>query len=358
MASALQSGNTNLVIGGNFDTNPWQRGTTFTGIASGTRNADNFVWSQVGTGVVDILKTADAPTVAQAGIFTQNCLNVDVTTADAAIAAGDSYVVYCPMEGYDFAQIAQSTFTLSFWHKHTITGTYCVGFINGGADRSYVAEYTQTTTNTWEYSSITVTASPSAGTWNYTTGVGLYLFFTIAAGATFQTPANVWTAGYFYATGNQVNGLSANTNFSKFQLVQVRAGSQAQPWQMRSEAQELALCQRYYWKSFLPGTAPAQNAGTNTGELIFIPTKVGALANIGASIPLPVKMRAAPTLTTYNPSAANAQIRDATAAGDFTGTSTGTQNSVGTFYIGGTGNAGTAIGNTCLVHITAEAGLT
>ncbi len=201
---------------------------------------------QSGAGVVDVLKTADAPTVSQAGIFTQNCLNVDVTTADAAIAAGDNYSVRYKIEGYDFAQIAQTPFIISFWHKHTITGTYCIAVQNSGTDRNYIVEYTQTTTNTWEYSQIAIPASPSAGTWDYTTGVGATIVFSIAAGSTFQGAANTWQAGNLFATANQVNGMSANTNFSKIQLVQVRAGSQAQPWETRSEAQELALCQRYF----------------------------------------------------------------------------------------------------------------
>jgi hypothetical protein len=260
----------NLIIGGNFDTNPWQRGTSYVAAANNTYTADRFIYTFVGTGVVTITKTADAPTESQAGIFTTNCLKTAVTTADSSIAAGDFYTHEYRMEGYDFAQIAQRTFTLSFWHKHTVTGTYCVGFRNSGKDRSYVAEYTQTTTNTWEFASITVSASPSAGTWDYTTGLGLNLVFTLAGGSTFQTTANAWNTGNFFATSNQVNGLSSNSNVSEFSLIQCEPGSNATPFRVRTFNDELNLCQRYFIKRTSAGNNGillAAGSNTATGSI-------------------------------------------------------------------------------------------
>jgi hypothetical protein len=231
-----------------------------------------------------------------------------------------------------------------------------VAFRNSGADRCYVAEYTQAVTNTWEFTSITVTASPSAGTWDYTNGAGIAIAFSAACGATFQTTANAWNVGNFFATANQVNGVDNNANFFKLALVQIMPGSQAQPFQLRTEAEELALCQRYYCKSFAVGTAPAQNVGATTGEQNFPATTVGALQTNSNSTVFPVRMRAAPTVVTFNPAAANAQIRDIGAAGDFTGT--GAYNlSARSMMLYGTGNAGTAISNICAVHYTASAAL-
>src|SRR6187551_1643933 len=82
-----RSGFRNKIIGGDFSTNPWVRGTTFAAIGSGVYSADRFATGIVGTGLFTITKTADAPTVVEAGVFTQHCLHVDVTTADASIAA-------------------------------------------------------------------------------------------------------------------------------------------------------------------------------------------------------------------------------------------------------------------------------
>lgn len=299
IASADQQ---NFIIGGNFDTNPWQRGTTFTG-ATGNYNADMFVYSSTGAGVADILKTADAPTVAQAGIFTQNCFHHDVTTADGAIAAGDLYYIRYAMEGYDWAQLAQRAFTVSFWVKSTKTGIFTFS-VGNDVDRTYATEYTINTTNTWEKKVITVTASPSAGTWNYTNGLGLRINWIIAGGTNFQTSTlNTWNSDTLRVSSNQVNGMDSTSNNFKLQLIKVEIGTGATPWDNRSAGVELELCQRYFTKTFPQGIAPVENVGNFAGAITYHAAVAGATAN-GAYWSYPVTMRTAPTLTFYNPKAA------------------------------------------------------
>ncbi len=291
--------NPNTIIGGNFDTNPWQRGTTFTSVTDGTNTADRMLWVQTGTtGVVDIKKTADAPTVAEAGIFVQNCLHIDVTTADVAVAAGDFASQRYKIEGYDWAQLAQREFTLSFWVKSTKTGIFCVAFGNSGFDRTYVAEYTINTTDTWEKKTITVSASPAAGTWNYTNGIGLVIDFTQICGSTYQTTAGTWNSVTAFATANQVNGLDSTANNFKLDLIKVEPGSSATAWEMRSEAEELSLCQRYYEKSYNQGVNPA--TATTVGIFILGSLTTGTTAMGGVSVPFAVVKRAAPTVTIYD----------------------------------------------------------
>lgn len=282
MSSAIQLPRTNLIIGGNFSTNPWQRGTSSVSPGTSSFIADRFNYGTSGTGVVTITKATDAPTVSQAGILSQNCAQIAVTTADVAIAATDKYHYGTKVEGYDYGQIAQTGFTFSFWHKHTKTGIYCVAFQNSGADRSYVVEYTQVTTDTWEFTSMTIPASPSAGTWDYTTGLGIYPIFTIAAGANYQTAANAWQVGGFLCTANQVNGMDTNGNNFRIQLVQMRAGTQQQPWETRSEDEEFRLCQRY--------------CQVITGVNYFISGYFDTTTAIKGFFTFPV-MRAAPTIT-------------------------------------------------------------
>lgn len=324
----------NLIIGGNFDTNPWQRGTTFTGATNGLYSADRFQWIQSGTGVVDIKKTADAPTVAQAGFFTQNCLHVDVTTADASIAAGDLYYVVQKIEGYNFAQIAQRSFTLSFWVKSTKTGIFCVGFINSAGDRSYVAEYTVNTTDTWEKKTITVPASPSAGTWNYTTGIGLHVSFAIAIGSTFQTTAGTWQTGNFNATANQVNGMDSASNNFKIALVQVEAGSTATPFEVEHVSTTLLKCQRYWAKSYNVDVVLATN--TSVGAFNWSFASVTATA-AELTIKFPVTMRATPTMGIYSVAGTLGKVtQDDASEVNATATRTG-QNSFGITYTNGAG---------------------
>jgi len=243
---ATRSGRKNIIIGGNLDTNPWQRGTSFTAVGNNDYTADRFKWIQAGAGVVNILKANTAPSVAQAGFLTSNCLSVDVTTIDSSIAAGDIYAIRNSIEGYDWAQIAQNDFVISFWHKHTKTGTYCVSLVNSGSDRSYVAEYTQSVTDTWEKAEIKVTASPSAGTWVYDTGIGLKVGFVMASGTNFQTTADAWNTGNLHSTSNQVNALDSASNFCRFALIQVEEGIVATDFERRHYSEEGDLCRRYY----------------------------------------------------------------------------------------------------------------
>lgn len=126
-------------------------------------------------------------------------------------------------------------------------------------------------------------------------------------------------------------------------------------WTPRNIAQELLLCQRYYWKSFDIDIAPAQNAGFD-GCLRWLAIRAGAVGNNSPSFVLPTRMRTNPTPTTYNTSAANAQVRDGAAGAD--GSSTAAVLQVGDkLYINCSSNAATAIGNALLVHASADAEL-
>lgn len=346
----------NALIGGDFDTNPWQRGINFVGIADTLYSADRWQYRKSGAVIEDISKVPDAPSIAQAGRLYINSLQMNVTTVDAAIAAGDFDYLAQVVEGHNWKSLAQVPFVLSFWHKHTKVGTYCVAFRNGNLDRSYVAEYAQAVADTWEAASIIVPASPAAGLWNYTNGIGLIVSFARSVGATFQTPANIWTVGNFFGTGNQVNSTDIIGNKFIITGVQLEKGGVASLFEQRSIQEELFLCQRYYQKSFPQGTTPVNNFGVLTGEAIFLAGKAGALAEWGQVNLRPI-MRLAPiNIQFYNPNAANAQARDETAGADLAGTGTvGVRDS--SFVISATGAAGTAVGNLLGVHWTAEAEL-
>lgn len=344
----------NAIIGGDFGTNPWQRGTSFAAMATTQVMADRFKYLFSGTMVFTGAKIADGPTVAQCGRLVTHCLELDCTTADAAIAAGDFSQVSYRIEGYDFMNtLAQRRMYLSFWHKHTKTGIYCVAVTNSGNDRGWIAEYTQDVSNTWEQALVEIDASPSAGTWNYTNGTGLRIVWSLAAGSTFHGTADSWISTGAIATANQVNACDSNTNFFRLALCQI-VSFDTNNFFERPAAEELALCQRYYAKTFNQGVTPAQNAGTSgiCGGI----TQVAGATTVGWSWSYPTPMRATPTLTTYNPSAANVQARDVSAGLDctLTGGVFITEHSV---LIACIGNAGSAAGNAIGVHATVDAEL-
>jgi hypothetical protein len=349
--AVVQSQIDNPIINGNMEI--WQRGTTFPAPATGAYSADRLKYNFVGTGVVTINRSTNVPTVAQAGVLFNYSFEVDVTTADAAIAAGDSYYHHHVIEGYNWRHFAQRAFTLSFWAMDTITGEHAVSFRNSGNDRSYVATYTINTTNTWEYKTVNVLASPSAGTWDYTTGAGIRIGFDLGPGSTFHTTAGAWQTGDFTGTATTVNSMSSTANFFRITGVKLELGNVATPIQFRSFQEELALCQRYYQKSFPYATAPAQNAGATGAERMH--SQVTASISMSYSVAFSTPMVAAPTGVTYNPSAANAESRNATDSLDDSATAaTATEHFLSLAF---TANAANTAGDLHRIHWTADAEL-
>jgi hypothetical protein len=288
-----------------------------------------------------------------------------VTTADTNITAGEYVALGQKIEGYNIIDFVGNTFTLGFWVYASITGTFCVAFRNATPNASYVGTYSINTINTWEYKTITITGGlPSAYTWNKTNGIGLYVNWTLAVGSTFQTTAGSWVTtgtGNYLGTSAQTNFMATNGNQFRLTGVQLSLGSVLPQAEARQFGTELTLCQRYYQKSFNTGgsgigTAPAQNAG-NAGAKGLIQAVGSASVMGGNHIQFATTMRAVPnTLTSYNPSAANAFAYN---------TSTGTSWTVTNFayagtsgvIVGGTTPAGSAAGQTNYVHWTAEAEL-
>jgi hypothetical protein len=242
----------------NSDMRLAQRGTSFTAIANAAYHLDRYQYSKVGAMVHTVTQDTDAPTLAESGYLFQNSLRYNLTTPDTSLAAGDICTIRQSIEGYNFANLAQKKFTLSFWVKATTPGIYCVAFLNAGVDRSYVAEYTITSSEVWEKKTITVLASPSTGTWNYTNSLGLRVVWTIASGSTYHTTAGAWQTGEFIATANQVNG--TNTGSTNFRItgVMINEGAEALPFRTAGKTfgGELALCQRYYEKSYSLDVVP------------------------------------------------------------------------------------------------------
>lgn len=235
----------NPIINGGFQI--WQRGTTFTAVANGAKTADRWVYGTgTTTAVHDILRSTDVPAIAALVPLTNYSLLIDCTTADAAMGATDSVTLQHYIEGYNWAPFAQKQFTVGFWIKATKIGVYCVSFHNSGFDRSYVAEITVNVTDTWEYKTVTVPASPSAGTWDYTTGIGLAVVLSLMAGSTYQTTPGTWQTGNFYGTANQVNACDSTANNVRIWGVTMGLGATVAPFWPRSFGQELALCLRYF----------------------------------------------------------------------------------------------------------------
>jgi len=263
----------NPIINGAFTV--WQAGTSFAAPASLAYDADGWSNENTSAAVFTISRENANPTGSVASAFNRKLI---VTTADAAVAAGDYVSQRTAIEGYNSTQFISKTFTIGFYVKSTKTGIHCLSVYDG--TKSYVTEYTVTASNTWEFKQITIVGGLQT-TASQTNSAGVYLFFTNMAGTTYQTTAGAWNTGFFAGTANQVNDMDAINNVFHLGEVTMCLGTSAITYQMTYE-EELKRCKRYF-QTFIMArifSGDATNLGTYYGAIVF-----------------PVEMRTTPSIT-------------------------------------------------------------
>ena len=211
------------------------------------------------------------------------------TTSAYSVTSSDEFLFYQSVEGFNTADLAfgttnASTFTMSFWVRSSLTGTFGGSFRNANATRSYPFSYTISSANTWEYKTITV-AGDSTGTWNTTNGVGISVHFSMGAGSGKSATAGSWQSGNFVSATGATSVVGTDGATFYITGVQLEKGSTATSFDYRPYGTELALCQRYGWR-IADGSATRVATGTwnssTSADVTFTP---------------PVIMRATPTLT-------------------------------------------------------------
>jgi len=234
--------------------------------------------------VTSATATGQQSTDAPAGF--KNSLVYTVGTG-ASPGAANYAGIQQRIEGYNIADFGfgtsdAKTFTLSFWVKSSVTGTFGVGFRNGSGTRSYIASYTINSTNTWEYKTITI-AGDTSGTWLNDTSTGISCFFDLGVGSTYSTTAGSWQAGSLFGLtgGAKLSSTSGATWY--ITGVQLEAGV-GTSFERRLYPQELALCQRYY-----------QLIASGSPKTICNVAYYSASAIYG-NLPLPVEMRSVPSI--------------------------------------------------------------
>ena len=242
--------NRNLIINGAMQVA--QRDTSST--SAGMKTVDRFMLEWYNTDQVAFTQSqsTDAPPD-----FSKS-FKVDVTTAETTLDANEYSWIRYVLEAQDCQQLNYNSsnaksVTLSFWVKSYQTGDFAVNLNKypDGSNRAITSTYTVNQSATWEKKTITFVGDTAGGGINDDNGMGISIYFFLAAGTDFKGSSantNQWadytSAGW--ANGQAVNLFSSTDNYLQITGVQLEVGSVATDFEHRSYAQELALCQRYY----------------------------------------------------------------------------------------------------------------
>ena len=255
--SLIGAGRKNLIINGDFDV--WQRGTSFTPTAANPYTADRWRVYQSSSSNVTVTKRTESTSSSVPFI---NYIRIDNTIdADTSWIELNQYVE-------DYSHLINNTVTLSFWAKASYDIQDGYTYTNSGTSSGVYA----ITTSWTKYQ---VTLDLKAGT--------------------------VASNGYLRLLLGTKTSVNADS-YIDYAQVQLELGSVATDFEHRSYGEELALCQRYFQKSYTDGIY----AGTNTTVGIVI---VNGSTEGGSSsyqyYTYPVPMRAAASITFYNSSGAS-----------------------------------------------------
>ena len=300
IAGSLKSNFKNLLDGGDFTINPWQRGTTSGDIANTlTYQADRFFAVGGASSAINISKQAITalPGFGSALRFQRKAANADT----AVVKLGQV------IENLDCFKLQGQTVVLSFWAMAGANFSAAQGLLG-------LQIYTGTGTND-------TAANMLAGSWagsssRQLTTVAQNLTNIVSAGgndvgvqqalvATNVTGVNVTTTWTRYqvvttipATATACGvvfsftpvGTAGAADYAQLAGVQLEIASSYSPFatafEFRDVQVELEICQRYFYAISEPASAVVVGAGMVAGtnaEIIFIPN--------------PVQMFKAPTVT-------------------------------------------------------------
>jgi len=269
----VSAGRKNLIINGAMQV--WQRGTSLTGLSNGSNAflADRWKYGEGGTmsAVVTMSQETDVPTGQGFGYS----LKVSPTTADASIDANEIQVFAYQIEARDLLQLGYGTpnaksSTLSFWVKSSQAGTATIWLTVPNAGQSCALQYTVHRSNAWQKIILTIPANTS-GTIPNSNASGMTFYWNTAAGTNFTgTGGNdgFWGAqtDTGRAIGQTINYLETTSDYFQITGVQLEVGKNATDFEHRSFGEELALCQRYFYKFRLTTQEWIYNEGNSASN--------------------------------------------------------------------------------------------
>ena len=267
-----------------------QRGTSST--TSGMHSVDRWSCNWSGGGVTQAQVSESSGTVFENGFHNYFRLtNTSNTTTDT-----DYRFIYQTIEaqnvvnsGWNFKSTS-SYITFSFWVRSSLAGTYYT-FLDSrdGTGRRYSFSYTLSA-DTWTKVTKTIPGASNIAL-NNDNGEGIMIQIIPWYGTYYTTSGHSLTTWHTGSSTDRTPDYSqnwANTSNATFDVtgVQLEVGSVATDFEHRSYGQELALCQRYYYRTGDDGT---------TTNILSCAVESSSLAAGGQ--PFPTTMRALPTIT-------------------------------------------------------------
>ena len=304
-------GNRNLVINGAF--NVAQRGTSST--SSQYQTVDRFKYGGN--------SNDETPTQAQHALTSSDTgpwekgfrYSYHVTNGNQTSGAGAADIVYLyhfieaqdiASSGWDYTN-STSKLTLSFWVKSSVAQNF-YGFIKtmDGTAQLLTFETTALTADTWKYVTVSIPGHANLQ-FDNDAEAGLQLAWMPFFGTDYTTSGktlNAWAAysGSDRSPDNTSTWYTTNDATWEITGVQLEVGNVATAFEHLRYGDELANCQRYYWRTsadnnvFFPGLGMADV----DGNTVILNTQ------------FPVRMRSAPSALEQTGTASDYKIRRST----------------------------------------------
>ena len=271
-----------------------QRGTSST--TEGYTTVDRFNTEQGGVDEGPTREQADvAAGTTPYTLGFRKCFKITNGNQTGGAGSGDRLLLSTKLEAQDIANSGwnylstSSYITLSFWVKSSVAQNFYfrVQAFDGG-DYSYVMETGSLSADTWTKITKTIPGNSNLQ-FDNDNGEGFLIRWALFRGTdqTGTRPLNAWASYDGSTRYPDMTSTWYTTNDATFELtgVQLEVGESATDFEHRSYAQELALCQRYYYAPFPQnsnGKAVCVNGAYSTSQSFAVEY-------------FPVVMRAAPT---------------------------------------------------------------
>jgi hypothetical protein len=260
----------NIVDGGDFTTNPWQRGTPVTSINTSVAYGPDRFFAAAAAGASSSITLTQVADTSING-FNQNC------KVQRANSNSDTHAINFGqvLESADCIKAQNQQVTLSFWAKKGANysgGALTVALNHSTTIGNDTAAHLVAASTNWQTTPTIINTTQVL-----TSAMVRYQF-------TGTVPATATQLGVLF-TFTPTGTAGADDSIS-FQGIQLEIGASASPFEHRDIEVELALCQRFFFQVNEPGTHVVVGWGM-----------VNATNNQTIALSLPTQMRAAPTVT-------------------------------------------------------------